>query len=96
MYEICVDENGYYMEGVNGNFVFVEEIPYVEDVRLLKAYRYDNGALVKDEKKYEEIKAEVDFDHTIALSAVSLEQKNIELEERIAYIEKLIEGREYY
>lgn len=98
MFTICIDDNGYYCEGDNGILVEVDTIPEVTDVRFLKAYRYNDGILLKDEKKYKEIRKEIDFEQAASPDPISLEQerleateqKNKELEDRIAYLEKLI------
>lgn len=59
MFEVCIDKNGYYAEGQTELLVGVEEIPDVPDVRLLQAYKYDNGILEKDEVKYSAIEKEL-------------------------------------
>lgn len=38
MYLICIDENGFYKEGNNGNLVEVKDIPICVD---LKTYKYN-------------------------------------------------------
>ena len=60
MFQICIDADGYYAEGMTSNLVEVEEIPEVEDVRYLSAYKFDEdlNSLVLDNDKFEEIKAE--------------------------------------
>lgn len=58
-FQICVDNNGYYTEGMTENLVEVEEIPNVSDVRYLPAYKFDedSNSLILDEDKLEEIKS---------------------------------------
>ena len=60
-FNICIDDNGYYAEGYTENMVEVEEIPNVEDVRHLKAYRYakEKKSLVLDKDVLETIKEEI-------------------------------------
>ena len=60
MFQICIDDNGYYAEGMTANLVEVEEIPNVADVRYLPAYKFDedSNSLVLDEGKLEEIKTD--------------------------------------
>lgn len=58
-FTICISDDGYYAEGLTENLVEVAEIPYVEDARHLKAYKYEDGVLVLNETKLEEIKAEI-------------------------------------
>lgn len=58
-FTICISDDGYYAEGLTENLVEVAEIPYVEDARHLKAYKHEDGVLVLDESKLEEIKAEI-------------------------------------
>ena len=60
MFQICIDDNGYYAEGMTENMVEVEEIPEVEDIRYLPAYKFDedSNSLVLDEYKLEEIKSD--------------------------------------
>ena len=59
MFQICIDDNGYYAEGMTANLVEVEEIPNVSDVRYLPAYKFDedSNSLVLDNGKLEEIKS---------------------------------------
>ena len=59
MFQICIDDNGYYAEGMTANLVEVEEIPNVADVRYLPAYKFDedSNSLVLDNGKLEEIKS---------------------------------------
>lgn len=61
MFEICIDDEGYYTEDITEKRIGVEEMPSVEDVRYLLAYYYnENGnALVLDEEKLEQIKLEI-------------------------------------
>lgn len=58
MFQICVDNEGYYAEGMTSNLVEVEEIPKVEDVKYLSAFKFDEDSksLVLDEEKMAEIK----------------------------------------
>ena len=58
MFQICIDNELYYADGMTENMVEVEEIPEVEDVRHLKAYKFDedSNSLVLDEEKMAEIK----------------------------------------
>lgn len=58
MFEINIDENGYYAAGDGGTAVSVEAIPDA-DARTLPAYRYDESAqsLVLDEDRLAEIQA---------------------------------------
>ena len=57
-FTICVNAEGYYEEGVTDNVVEVDDMPVVESLRHLQAYRYDENtsSLVLDEAKLEEIK----------------------------------------
>ena len=59
-FQICIDDKGYYAEGMTANLVEVEEIPNVADVRYLPAYKFDedSNSLVLDEGKLEEIKTD--------------------------------------
>ena len=59
MFQICVDNEGYYAEGMTSNLVEVEEIPKVEDVKYLSAFKFDedSNSLILDEGKLEEIKS---------------------------------------
>ena len=61
MFNICIDDNGYYAEEYTENRVEVQEMPNVEDVKHLKAYRYDpeKEELVLDENELETIKEEI-------------------------------------
>lgn len=60
MFDICVDDNGYYVEGGSNNLVQVYEIPNVADVRYLPAYKFNevSNSLVLDNEKLEKIKAD--------------------------------------
>lgn len=83
-FQICVDNNGYYAEGMTENIVDVEEIPEVEDVRYLPAYKFDedSNSLILDEDKLEEIKA----DSTIELSKPTESERLEAVEAAIAEI----------
>ena len=61
LFTICVDVNGYYATGNVGKLVQVKEMPNVEDVKHLLAYRYnpDTEELQLDEEKLAEINNEV-------------------------------------
>ena len=58
MFQICIDNEKYYAEGMTENMVEVEEIPNVSDVRYLPAYKFDEdlNSLVLDNDKLAEIK----------------------------------------
>lgn len=62
MYEICIDEDGYYINGCEGVFVDVEDMPKVSDVRCLPAFKYDpdKKALYVDETRLDVIQASFD------------------------------------
>lgn len=61
MYEICINEDGYYTNGCNGILVEVNDIPEVSDVRLLPAYKYDpeTKTLLIDEDRLAAIQADI-------------------------------------
>ena len=41
MFQVYIDDNGYYTEGNTGTCVEVEKMPSVSDVHYLHGYRYD-------------------------------------------------------
>ena len=61
-FTICIDENGYYTNNDTDNLVVVKQMPSVEDVRQLLAYKYDpeTQELVVDEAKLAEINHEIE------------------------------------
>lgn len=75
MFEINVDEKGYYAEGNSGELVEVEKIPQVDDVRYLTAYKYNDETkeIVLDAEKLANIKEEIAKDHEEA--APSIEER---------------------
>lgn len=77
-FEICIDEKGYYTTEENGNLVQVKEIPSVEDVRELLAYKYNE----------KEQTLEVDMEK-MAILKQEIATPSIELttEERLADLE---------
>ena len=83
MFEINVDEKGYYAEGNSGELVEVEEIPQVNDVRHLPAYKYDadKKELILDEEKLANIKVEIAKNNAEAAPSI---------EERLEAIEGLM------
>ena len=60
LFTICIDEEGYYCEGISGTLVEVPEIPDVDSLSDLRAYKYDKskGALILDDKKLQKIKTQ--------------------------------------
>lgn len=83
MFEINVDSNGYYAEGNDGELVEVEEIPSVEDVRYLPAYKYaeETKQFVLNKDKLLEIKQDIEDNTPTALPTI---------EERLEAIEGLM------
>lgn len=83
MYEINIDNEGYYAEGNEGTMVEVTKMPIVDDVRHLQAYKYDAEAkrLVLDEDKLDTIKAQIDSETVDATPTI---------EERLEAIEGLM------
>ena len=59
MYKIAIDNKGYYTEEDSENIVEVEEMPYVESVSDLFAYKYDKDKkiLIVDNDKLNDIKS---------------------------------------
>lgn len=81
MYEICIDNEGYYTNGCDGTFVEVEDIPGISDVRLLPAYKYD-----LDTKKLL-----IDEDRLAAIQAdITALPKTITKEERLSALESAV------
>lgn len=64
-FTICISDEGYYVEGCTDYKVEVSEIPFVEDTRYLPAYKYEDGNLILDETKLEEIKTEISNEVTL-------------------------------
>lgn len=83
MFEINIDEKGYYAEGNDGLLVEVEKIPQVDDIRYLKAYKYDKETkqLILDKDKLFEIKQDIEDNTPTALPTI---------EERLEAIEGLM------
>lgn len=75
MFEINVDSNGYYAEGNDGVLAEVNEMPSVEDVRYLPAYKYaeETKQLILDAEKLAGIKEEIAKDN--AEVAPSIEER---------------------
>lgn len=61
MFEINVDEKGYYAEGNDGTLVEVSSIPDIDDIRKLSAYKYDtkSQSLVVDKDKMSKVLSEI-------------------------------------
>ena len=60
LFTICIDDEGYYCEGICGTLVEVSEIPDVDNLSDLHAYKYDKskGALILDDTKLQKIKTQ--------------------------------------
>ncbi len=61
MFQVYIDDDGYYTEGNTGTCVEVEKMPSVSDVHYLHGYRYDKDskALYEDADKASEIKEQI-------------------------------------
>ena len=83
MFSINIDSGGYYAEGNDGTLVEIEDMPPIDDVRYLPAYKYDDSThiLVCDEEKQAKIKKEIED-----------EQGNVQpsMEERLSAIEEVM------
>ena len=88
MFQICIDNNGYYAEGMTANLVEVEEIPNVADVRYLPAYKFDedSNSLVLDNEKLEEIKADSTNETTLPTELERLEAVEAAIAEIAGFI----------
>lgn len=60
-FTICIDKNGYYTNNDTDNLVVVKQMPPVEDVKQLLAYKYnpETQELIADENKLTKINNEI-------------------------------------
>ena len=96
MFEISVDENGYYAEGNDGTLVAVESIPEVDDIRKLSAYKYDkkSQSLVVDNDKMSKILAEIQEELNNADANPTESERLDTIEDAIAELASIIGGGE--
>lgn len=94
MFEINIDEKGYYAEGNNGTLVAVESIPEVDDIRKLSAYQYDeeSKSLVFDKDKGETILAEIQAEIDNAVANPTESERLDAIEDAIAELASIIGG----
>ena len=94
MFQINIDENGYYADGNDGTLISVESIPEVDDIRKLTAYQYDeeSQSLVFDKDKMSKILAEIqeELDNTVANPTES--ERLDAIEDAIAELASIIGG----
>lgn len=94
MFEINIDENGYYAEGNDGTLVAVESIPEVDDICKLSSYKYDkkSQSLVVDKDKMATILAEIQDEIDNAVTNPTESERLDAIEDAIAELASIIGG----
>ena len=94
MFEINIDENGYYAVGNDGTLVSVESIPEVDDIRKLTAYQYDeeSQSLVFDKDKGAKILEEIQYELENTVVNPSESERLDAIEDAIAELASIIGG----
>ena len=94
MFEINIDEKGYYAEGNDGTLVSVESIPEVDDIRKLSAYKYDkkSQSLVVDNDKMSSILSEIQEELDNAVVNPTESERLDAIEDAIAELASIIGG----
>lgn len=95
MFEINVDEKGYYAEGNDGTLVEVSSIPDIDDIRKLSAYKYDkeSQSLVVDKDKMSKVVSEIkkELENTVVNPTES--ERLDAIEDAIAELASIIGGK---
>ena len=94
MFEINIDENGYYAVGNDGTLVEVSSIPDIDDIRKLSAYKYDkkSKSLVVDKDKMLKILAEIQEELNNAVANPTESERLDAIEDAIAELASIIGG----
>lgn len=89
-FEICIDNNGYYTTEETNNLVQVKEMPTIEDVRELLAYKYneEEQILEVDMEKMAIINQEIATPHT----ELTAEERLADLENAFLELSTMVLG----